>query len=107
MGGTLTVFVQPKRHLGITFRGEVFDDHDGARTGQIQTLQSYTVAPVIFLGLGREGIFANVEHTTFRIPRFQLRAEGRLNRSNVPFFDTQAGLRTWNVEYTIQLVTVF
>ena len=53
-----------------------------------QTLTSWTIAPIYSLGVGREGIFANIQHTTYRIPRFQLRGEVRLNHSNVPFFET-------------------
>ena len=86
----------------------MFNDHDGARTGQAQTLESFTIAPMYFLGVGREGIFANVEHTTFRIPRFQLRAEFRVNHSSEPFFPLADGTLTrWGVQYTLQLVTVF
>lgn len=106
-GATLTVFGQLERHFGITLRAEAFDDRDGVRTGQTQVLTSYTLAPVYFLGVGREGIFANVEHTTFRIPRFQLRGELRFNHSNQPFFETEAGLETWGVQYGIQFVATF
>jgi hypothetical protein len=107
-GATITLFVRPLRRIGITGRAEVFDDPDGARTGQAQTLESYTIAPMYFLGVGREGIFANVEHTTFRIPRFQLRAELRFNHSSEPFFPLADGtLSRWGVQYTLQLVTVF
>jgi hypothetical protein len=106
-GATITLFVRPLRRIGITGRAEVFDDPDGARTGQAQTLESYTIAPMYFLGVGREGIFANVEHTTFRIPRFQLRAELRFNHSSEPFFPLADGtLSRWGVQYTLQLVTV-
>jgi hypothetical protein len=107
-GATITLFVRPLRRIGITGRAEVFDDPDGARTGQPQTLESFTIAPMYFLGVGREGIFANVEHTTFRIPRFQLRAELRVNHSTEPYFPLEDGtLGHWGVQYTLQLVTVF
>jgi hypothetical protein len=106
-GGMLTLFHQLTRHWGVVARGEVFRDGDGARTGTTQTLESYSVAPLYSLGVGREGIFANVEHTTFRIPRLQLRGEVRFNHSSQPFFETRTGLDTWNVEYRLQLVTTF
>jgi hypothetical protein len=106
-GGTLTLFRQLSRHVGLTARGEVLRDRDGARTGQPQTLTSYSFGPLYFVGVGREGIFANIEHTTFRIPRFQVRGEARLNHSTAPFFDTASGLGTWSVEYRLQAVATF
>ena len=107
-GAMLLVHRQVARHWGVAARAEVFDDKDGARTGQAQTLTSWTIAPIYSLGVGREGIFANIQHTTYRIPRFQLRGELRLNHSNVPFFETtDDDLSQWGVQYTVQLVTTF
>jgi hypothetical protein len=106
-GAMLLVHRQVARHFGIAARAEVLDDPDGARTGQAQTLTSWTLAPVYSIGLGREGIFANVQHTTYRIPRFQLRGEVRVNHSNQPFFETSDGLSEWGVQYALQLVTTF
>jgi Putative beta-barrel porin-2, OmpL-like. bbp2 len=106
-GAMLLVHRQMARHFGIAARAEVLDDAVGARTGQPQTLTSWTLAPIYSLGVGREGIFATVQHTTYRIPRFQLRGEIRVNHSNQPFFDTSSGLSRWGVQYTLQLVTTF
>lgn len=106
-GAMLLVHRQVARHIGIAARAEVLDDKDGARTGQAQTLTSWTIAPIYSLGVGREGIFADIQHTTYRIPRFQLRGEVRLNHSDVPFFETSDGLSQWGVQYTAQLVTTF
>jgi hypothetical protein len=107
-GTMVLVHRQVARHVGIAARAEVLDDKDGARTGQVQTLTSWTIAPIYSLGVGREGIFANIQHTTYRIPRFQLRGELRLNHSNVPFFETSDDdLSKWGVQYTVQLVTTF
>jgi hypothetical protein len=106
-GATVLVHHQLARHWGIAARAEVLDDKDGARTGQPQTLTSYAIAPIYSLGVGREGIFANIQHTTYRIPRFQLRGEVRLNHSDVPFFATSDGVSRWGVQYTVQLVTTF
>ncbi len=106
-GGTLTLFRRLSRHTGAVARAEVFRDRDGARTGQPRTLTSYSVAPLYFLGVGREGIFANVEHTTFRIPRFQVRGEVRVDHSTVPYFETASGLGTWSVQYRLQAVATF
>jgi hypothetical protein len=107
-GAMLLVHRRVARHWGIAARAEVLDDKDGARTGLAQTLTSYTIAPIYSLGVGREGIFANIQHTTYRIPRFQLRGEIRLNHSNVPFFETSdGGVSNWGVQYTVQLVSTF
>jgi hypothetical protein len=106
-GAMLLVHRQVARHWGIAARAEVLDDKDGARTGQVQTLTSWTIAPIYSIGVGREGIFANIQHTTYRIPRFQLRGEVRVNHSDVPFFETSSGLNQWGVQYTAQLVTTF
>ena len=107
-GGVMaTLLHRFTRHWGVAARAEVFRDGDGARTGATQTLESYSIAPLYSLGVGREGIFANVQHTTIRIPRLQLRGELRVNHSSEPFFDTDGGPDTWNIEYRLQLVTIF
>jgi Putative beta-barrel porin-2, OmpL-like. bbp2 len=106
-GATVLVHRRLDRHWGIAARAEVLDDKDGARTGTPQTLTSYVLAPIYSIGVGREGIFANITHTTYRIPRFQLRGEVRLNHSDVPFFETEDGVSQWGVQYTLQLVTTF
>lgn len=106
-GAMVTAVHRFSRHWGLAARAEVFRDADGARTGDTQTLESYTIAPLYSIGVGREGIFANVQHTTVRIPRLQLRGEVRFNHSDVPIFETDDGLDTWNVEYRLQFVTTF
>jgi hypothetical protein len=106
-GAMLLVHRQLSRHFGIAARAEVLDDKDGARTGVPQTLTSWTIAPIYSIGIGREGIFANIPHTTYRIPRFQLRGEIRVNHSDQPFFETSDGISQWGVQYTLQLVTTF
>jgi hypothetical protein len=106
-GAMLLVHRQLERHFGIAARAEVLDDKDGARTGLPQTLTSWTIAPIYSIGVGREGIFATVQHTTYRIPRFQLRGEIRVNHSDQPFFETSDGVSQWGVQYTLQLVTTF
>jgi putative OmpL-like beta-barrel porin-2 len=106
-GAMVTLFHRFTRHWGLAARAEAFRDVDGARTGVPQTLESFSIAPLYSLGVGREGIFANVQHTTIRIPRLQLRGELRVNHSAEPFFDTDSGPDTWNIEYRLQLVTTF
>jgi hypothetical protein len=106
-GGMVLVHHQVSRQWGIVARAEVLDDTDGSRTGVAQTLTSYTIAPIYSIGVGRNGIFANITHTTYRIPRFQLRGEVRLNHSDVPFFETSDGVSQWGVQYNLQLVATF
>lgn len=106
-GAMLTAVHRFTRNWALAARAEAFRDADGARTGVVQTLESYAIAPLYSLGVGREGIFANVQHTTYRIPRLQLRGEVRFNHSSVPFFETSSGPDTWNVEYRLQFVTTF
>jgi hypothetical protein len=106
-GAMLLVHRQMDRHLGIAARAEVLDDPEGARTGLPQTLTSWSIAPIYSIGVGREGIFANIQHTTYRIPRFQIRGEVRVNHSNQPFFETSNEPSQWGVQYTVQLVTTF
>ena len=106
-GAMITAVHRFTRHWALATRAEVFRDADGARTGGVRTLESYSIAPLYSIGVGREGIFANVQHTTFRIPRLQLRGEIRFNHSDTPLFETEDGLDTWNVEYRLQFVTTF
>ncbi len=106
-GVTLTLFRRLDEHFGATLRGETFHDPDGVRSGTSQTLSSLTFSPVYFIGTGREGIFANVEHTTFRIPRLQIRAEARLDHSSELILGTDSDPSHWGMRYTLQLVTTF
>jgi hypothetical protein len=106
-GALLTLFGRFTEHVGATARGELFNDLDGARTGTAQRLWSLTLAPTYFLGTGREGIFANVEHTTFRIPRFQIRAGLRYDYSTSDFFESGDGPTSWDIRYVTELVATF
>jgi hypothetical protein len=106
-GATATVFRQLADTFGLTARAERFSDPDGARTGTPQSISSIAIAPIYFVGAGGEGIFATIEHTTFRIPRFQVRGEARFDRSTAAVCDTRDGLSQWGVEYRIQLVATF
>jgi hypothetical protein len=106
-GAMLTLLHQFTSHVGLAARAEVFKDADGTRTGVPQTLTSYSLAPLFSMGVGRDGMFANVEHTTFRIPRLQLRLEARLNHSTVPVFETSDGVSQWGTELRASAVTTF
>lgn len=75
--------------LGVSARYDVLDDVDGGRTGVAQTLQSFTVGPVLHLSrlsseLGATGVaYARTRHP---IDWVDLRLEYRLNRSDRPVF---------------------
>lgn len=106
-GGMVSLVHLLSPHWGVALRAEGFDDSDGARTGQAQTLTSYTIAALYSLGIGRQGIFSNVTRTRFRIPRLQLRTEVRFNHSDQPFFETDSGVSRSGVELRLQAVTTF
>jgi len=106
-GATATIFRRFSRSVGVAGRAEMFRDRDGARTGMPQTVSSFTLTPMYFLGVGREGIFANIEHTTFRIPRFQVRGDVRFNHSTEAVFDGRDAQVKWTVQYVAQLVATF
>jgi hypothetical protein len=82
--------------LGLGARYGVLDDRDGGRTGVAQTLQSFTVAPVLHLsrlaaGLGLSG--AAYGRSRHPIDWVDLRLEYRLNRSDRPVFaDAEPGV---------------
>ncbi len=93
---------------GLTVRGDVFDDPDGVRTGTAQTLQSLTVSPWYFYREAQEGVFSNVELTSFRLPAFSLRPAVRFDHSSQPVFETKDGtLKQSNVTALVELVYVF
>jgi hypothetical protein len=106
-GASVTSFVHLRRTWGLTLRYEWFKDRDGARTGVPQILQSYTIAPVYIFGEGREGIFSVIEHTSFHLPRFQLRGELRLNRSTEAFFPEDVGTGRFGAQAVVQGVFLF
>ena len=107
-GAVGTVFWRAARSLGISVRGEVLDDVDGARTGTAQTLRSLTISPWYFYREAQEGVFSNVEFTTFRLPAFSLRPALRFDRSDQPFFEDRDGtLRRSNLTAVVELVYLF
>jgi len=112
-GGTATIFRQVNRSFGIAGRADGFADRDGARTGIRQTVSSFTISPVYFVGVGGEGIFATIEHTTLSIPRFQIRADIRWDHSTRdrvnPDHETadEPVTRGWPMTGVLQLVATF
>ena len=89
-------------------RGEVLDDPDGATSGTPQQLSSLTVSPWYFYREAQEGVFSNVEFTTFRLPAFSLRPAIRIDHSDQPVFEAKDGsLKRSNLTALVELVYVF
>ena len=96
------------RSTGLTVRGEIMDDPNGARTGTAQKLSSVTISPWYFYREAQEGVFSNVEFTTFRLPAFSIRPAVRIDHSNQPVFDTKnGGLKRSNLTALVELVYLF
>lgn len=107
-GVAVTGFLRVAEQLGLSARYDQMEDPQGLLTGTGQILRSVTVGPVWFSNSAQEGIFSNVEHTTFHIPQFELRAALRLDRSSAPFFaDAQGGLKTTDTRGVMELIYVF
>lgn len=101
-------FLRVGRGTGLTVRGEVVDDPDGARTGTAQTLSSVTISPWYFYREAQEGVFSNVEFTNFRLPAFSIRPALRLDHSTQAFFEKKDGsLSRSNVTAVVELVYLF
>src|SRR5438128_2467659 len=84
------------RWLGLSFRYGFFDDKDGARTGVAQTLQSFTIVPIVHLSrlipdLRPLGVtYARTRHP---LDWVDLRLEYRLDHSNKSVFsDAKPGV---------------
>ncbi len=107
IGGVLTGFLQLADGFGVTLRYDVFDDRDGSRTGGARTLQSFTVAPMLFYKRAVTGIFSTVPQTSFALPEFALRAALRYNKSNDEFFADDAGLRDDQTSVVLEGVFIF
>ena len=96
------------RSTGLTVRGEVFDDPDGARTGTAQKLSSVTISPWYFYREAQEGVFSNVEFTSFRLPAFSIRPAVRIDHSSQPVFEKKDGsLVRSNLTALVELVYLF
>src|SRR6266568_3456683 len=97
---------QPMTRLIV--RGEVFDDPDGARTGTAQQLQSLTISPWYFYREAQEGVFSNVEFTTFRLPAFSIRPAVRIDHSDRPVFEKKdRSFARSNLTALVELVYLF
>ena len=96
------------RSTGLTVRGEVMDDPDGVRTGTAQQLSSFTISPWYFYREAQEGVFSNVEFTSFRLPAFSIRPAVRIDHSDQPVFEKKDGsLVRSNVTALVELVYLF
>src|SRR2546425_818187 len=96
------------RSTALTVRGEVMDDPDGVRTGTVQKLRSVTISPWYFYREAQEGVFSNVEFTSFRLPAFSIRPAVRIDHSNQPVFAKQDGsLVRSNLTVLVELVYLF
>src|SRR5882762_5281182 len=96
------------RSTGLTVRGEVMDDPEGVRTGTVQKLSSVTISPWYFYREAQEGVFSNVEFTSFRLPAFSIRPAVRIDRSDQPVFKKKDGsLVRSNVTALVELVYLF
>lgn len=107
-GVVAQAFWRAGRATGVTVRGEVLDDPDGATTGTPQTLRSFTISPWYFYREAQEGVFSNVEFTTFRLPAFSLRPAVRIDHSSQPVFEAKDGsLKRSNLTALVELVYLF
>jgi len=102
------MFWRVGRATGLTIRGDVLDDPDGARTGTSQRLSSLTISPWYFYREAQEGVFSNVEFTNFRLPAFSIRPALRIDHSDQPVFEKKDGsLVRSNVTALVELVYLF
>lgn len=107
-GATATLFWRLGGSTGVTLRAETLRDADGVVSGTPQTLQSLTLSPWYFYREAQEGIFSNIERTSFRLPAFSLRPALRIDHSNQPVFEAADGsLRNTDLRGIIELVYLF
>lgn len=107
-GMAVTGFLRLAETIGVAARYDQMEDPQGLLTGTGQILRSVTIGPVWFSNSAQEGIFSNIEHTTFHIPQIEVRAALRLDRSSAPFFpDRSGGVRTTDTRAVAEVVYVF
>ncbi len=101
-------FFRVGRSTALTLRGDLVDDPDGVRTGTPGKLSSITISPWYFYREAQEGVFSNVEFTTFRLPAFSIRPALRIDHSDQPVFTKRDGsLARSNVTALVEFVFVF
>ena len=101
-------FFRLGRSTALTVRGELVDDPDGVRTGAPEKLSSITISPWYFYREAQEGVFSNVEFTSFRLPAFSIRPAVRIDHSDQPVFTKKDGsLVRSNLTALVELVYLF
>src|SRR5438128_40553 len=106
-GVAATGFARLGRRWGLTARVDYLDDRDGV-LGAGTILQSLTAGPIWFFRSAQEGIFSNIEHTTFHLPQVGIRAAVRLDRAHAPFFvDASGALPRTDTRAVLELVYLF
>jgi hypothetical protein len=99
-----------KPWLGLSFRYGIFDDHDGSRTGVRQTLQSFTLAPIVRLSRlipDLRPVGATYARTRHPLDWVDVKLEYRFNLSNKDVFsDAGQGIPISEGHKTSQQVTV-
>jgi len=61
-----------------------------------------------FYSQAQEGIFSNIEHTTFHLPQIALRAALRVDYSTQPFFETtSAGQERTDTRAVVEFLYLF
>jgi hypothetical protein len=89
-GGAAYVRWATSARSGWTMRFEIFDDRDGARTGQAQRLREVTLTPELRL-----------------TPRFVLRGDIRADRSNRRVFISNVGPRVTQTTVLVNVIGAF
>jgi len=106
-GAAATGFARLGRRWGLTARFDYLDDRDGV-LGAGTILQSLTAGPIWFFRSGQEGIFSNIEHTTFHLLQVGIRAAIRLDRAHAPFFvDANGARQRTDTRAVLELVYLF
>jgi hypothetical protein len=99
-----------KPWLGLSFRYGIFNDPDGARTGVKQTLQSFTLAPIVRLSRlipDLKPVGATYARTRHPLDWVNIKLEYRLNLSNRNVFsDAAQGVPILEGHQTSQQVTL-
>jgi len=107
-GGAVTGFFRIGRSLGVSGRYDHLDDSDGVLSGTPQVLRSFTVGPMWFYRSAQEGIFSNIEHTTFHLPQIAVRAALRVEYSTQAFFpNDQGGFERRHTRAVVELLYLF
>lgn len=106
-GGSATAFIRLSPRLGVAARYDQLEDRGGALTGTSQILRSFTVGPMWHVSSAKEGVFSNIEHTSFHLPQIALRAALRVDRSTRAFLPGPAGSGRSDTKGVLELFYVF